>query len=266
MAAVLALAFADSGAPPGEYDADAIAYFERFSVDPGSTFKDAANTFVLALKAAGVWAKLDHIGMFATPLQADRLLDVRDAAAVFSVGGTTTFTASRGIAGDGATGYIGFPEALGATGNQYARSSASFGVYCNLQGPTGTQVPHLGGTSSARTNCLANSAGSETARINQSANSTNVRNPSTTRTGHRTGSRIDDNNTRYFYNGTFASAFVITDADPDTFIATLGRNGSAYCDDRFAACWSGAALTDTEQADMDTALHAFMTALGAQYA
>ena len=103
------------------YDSDAQAYFSRFSVDPGGSFKGYVNTFVLALKSAGVWSKLDHIGMFATPLTADSLLDLRDASASFSVAGTTTFTANRGIAGNGTDGYVGFPEALGAAGNQFAQ-------------------------------------------------------------------------------------------------------------------------------------------------
>lgn len=249
------------------YDTDAAAYFARFSVDPGATFKDAANVFVLALKSAAVWSKLDHIGVFATPLTADKLLDLRDAASSFSVGGTTTFTANRGIAGNGTDGYVGFPEALGAAGNQFAQDSASFGVYCNAQGAlgTGTQVPHLGGTGAARTNYLANDTGQEIGRINQTANSTNIR-VSSTRQGHRAGSRTGSAVTRFYYNGAFTKAYTPTSAAPDAFIATVGRNGTAYIDDRFAAAWSGGALSDSEQSAMNAALHTFMTAIGAQHA
>jgi len=248
------------------YDSDAAAYFARFSVDPGGTFKGYVNTFVLALKSAGVWSKLDHIGMFATPLSADSLLDLRDASASFSVGGTTTFTPNRGIAGNGVDGYVGFPEALAAAGNQFTQDSASFGVYCNLQGAlgTGTQVPHLGGTSSARTVYLANDTGQEIGRINQTANSTNVR-VSSTRQGHRAGSRTSSTATRYFFNGAFTTAFTPASATVDAFIATLGRNGTAYVDDRFSAAWSGGSLTDAEQANLDTALHSLMTSIGAQH-
>lgn len=265
-AALIAAALSGAGGGP-TYDTDAAAYFARMGgTQESDTFKGLVNTAIVDLKAAGCWAGLDYLSWFATNDPANRLYDLRDATATWTVGGTTTHTPLRGIKGDGSTGYIGHPATSLAAGANYDIDLAIIGAYCNQQNTgTGTRQPHFGGVSAARTNILAHDSGTDNGRVNQTADSTGIH-TSTTRKGLRMAVRTGASATQWYYNGTAQAAPVNGSATPDAFQATGLRNGTAYCDDQLAFMFSGgAAWNSTQAAAFHTIMHALATGLGANY-
>jgi len=245
------------------YDPDATAYFARMGTQESDVFKAAVNTFVLGLKADGVWSLLDRIGLFATTLPANALCDMKAGTKGYSFSGTTTFTPGRGIAGDGVSGFVDFGEPVNGPGNQFVQDSASVGVWCNATDNVGsTAVPHFGGVSANRTNLYARSSSTESARINASANDTSVR-ASVSRLGHRSGSRTGATTARYYFNGAFTTAYTSASMAPNAPYATLLRDGTAYCNDRIAAAWIGGGMSDAQVGYVHARLSTLLTTLGA---
>lgn len=245
------------------YDPDATAYFARMSTQEPDAFKVVVSAFVTGLKADGVWALIDRLGLFATTTEANALFDLKQTTKIFARGGTTTFTTQRGIAGDGTTGYVDFTEAANGAGNAWTDTSASFAIYCNLTDNVGaSRVPHFGGVAASRSTYYAHGSGSENARINQTADSTGVR-ASVTRLGHRAGSRTAAAVIRYYFNGAFTTAFTAANTTTSTTFPAIGRDGTAFCNDRFPAVMTGQGMSDTQMTAYHTRLNTLLTALGA---
>lgn len=88
------------------YDLDAIALFERFTTPADDTRKGLINDLIVALKAGGVWSKLDALYVMAAhDAQAARRNWIADQYNLTAVS-SPTFTTDRGYAGDGASSYL----------------------------------------------------------------------------------------------------------------------------------------------------------------
>lgn len=254
----------EQAAQPG-YDVDAAAYFARMAVQESAEFKTAVNTFVINCKADGVWELLDRFYLGATNQVSNSLYCLRNAGKSFSYQGSGTFTPDKGWAGDGSTGYIDFGEVPNAAGNQYALDSASFGVYCNGSPETGTgNFWHLGMNGNGRVRLTARVSGQqEGGRVNSSSDDTNIR-VSTTRTGLRSASRVNNTNAKYFYGGALSADVAKASASPVSALnITLLRNDTSYCPDQIAAGFSGGGMTEAQMADLCSHITTLLTALGA---
>lgn len=94
------------GAPTGAgYDAAASAYFARAGTLSDGR-KALINALVLALKANGTWAKRDALWLIANETSAAGFKNLIRDDHHLTQAGTGTFTADRGWAGNGSTGFL----------------------------------------------------------------------------------------------------------------------------------------------------------------
>jgi len=245
------------------YDPDAAAYFARMSPDEPTAFKNAVNTFVLALKAASLWTGMDRLGIFCTTNAANALFDLRGVTKTYELFGTTTFTTERGIAGNGTDGYISFREAFQAAGNSFAQNSACVAAWCNDSLDDGTAShPHIGTVDSGTTLLYAR-IGGESGRVNSSTTDSNTR-TGTTRKGFRWGTRTDSANVTYGYNGAALTPVAKASFSPlSTGNATVGRRDTLYTADRIAFVCSGAGLSSADMIVLYGLVNTLLTTLGA---
>ena len=89
--------------PRVSYSPEAMALFARMTTQPDATRKGHINALIVALKAAGIWSKLDALFLLAAhTAQAARLNIVQDAYNLVPVN-SPTFTTDRGYVADGTT-------------------------------------------------------------------------------------------------------------------------------------------------------------------
>lgn len=247
-------------APGAPDDADTLAYFAAWTSPPtahGARW-ELVNTLIVGLKADGVWPLLDRLWLAQTDEQATRL-DVRNPAKSLVATNSPTFLADRGFTGDGATSYLSFNEVPAATGNAFSLDSAAFGVYCNQQTGSGARA-HVGPVSGAQAMISPSSNSTDTYRANDVTSGT-IPNAAT-RLGFRQMVRESAAQRRFYLDG----VDVANDTTASTAIPTsplcFGRSASAYSADRFAAGYSGGALTAAKVAAMDARVTAYLTAIG----
>lgn len=245
-------------------DADVAAYVAKLTTPPSVAERNLLNTLVTGLKSDNVWASLDRIGLLAVETQQAALVDLRNPAKGLTVGGTATFTANRGYQGDGSTGYLDIGETWNGSGNKFALNSASFGVWCNATVASGFkgQIGNVTNSPRSQISAMSSSGSNETFRINDSTEDVlMVSNGS--RLGHRAASRTASNAKKGYFNGAAVASLTSASTAVNTTNGTVLRSATSYTDDRIAAFWSGAGLTDAQVSALHSRLSAYLTAKGA---
>ena len=245
------------------YDSDALAYFNRMSTQENSTFKTATNQLVLDLKTAGLWSIIDRIYWAPTALQANSLYDLKSLTDVWTIGGTCTFTASKGWKGDGSTGYIDSGKAIFGSGLSFTQNNASYGVWCNGTDDSGTaNHPHFGSIGNGTAFFNARVSAAEGGRVNSSTDDTGVW-IAATRAGFRLGTRLDNTTARYSLNGAATTTASRASALGAATNVCLLRRNTLYSNDQVVFAFSGGGMNDTQIANLYTAVNTALTALGA---
>lgn len=242
------------------YDTASEAIFAAFTTPPTTTRKGQIDTLVLALKADGIWSKLDGLYVFAAADSQAALINWKNPG---TYNGTTvnspTFTADEGFTGT-ATGYITTGFNASTAGGNWSQNSGHYGAW-NLNNPAGNkywsgQGNHSNRTVRHNTNIVASLG--RTA-VDCSIGST----PSiqgcwlTTRTGSTAQALYKDGSSANSNSDTSMSLHNST----LTFLASEGTNradGVQEC----CAYW-GAGISSGEAADFYAALSTYMTAVGA---
>jgi hypothetical protein len=245
-------------------NSEAETYVAAMTVEPDDTRKGLIDDLVGSLKSDGIWTKLDWLCLLAAhDSQAARLNAVNTAKSLTATL-APTFTTDRGYTGNGTNAFLDLGEAFGAGANLFSLNSATVGVWCNQQSATAgaqTHVGEYGGTDTVRITAR-NDAGNEVYRANDGTNATLQANPGS-RTGHRALSRTGAAVKRGFVAGVRASDLTTASTSESGLNAALLRLASAYSNDRLAAFYSGAGLSDTEVGNMHSRLNTYLTALGA---
>lgn len=114
-------------------NAEAATYVAAMLVQPNNARKSAIDTYVAALKAAGVWTALDAIYLYGAHTQQAGLLNVktpgtRDSTLVDGGSGAPSFVADRGFTTNGVDNYIDTNFNPTTGGNGYVQNSNCFGV------------------------------------------------------------------------------------------------------------------------------------------
>ncbi|UMY16659.1 hypothetical protein MMB17_18530 [Methylobacterium organophilum] len=244
-------------------DVDVAAYISALTTPPSAAERSRLNSLVTGLKADGVWPPLDRLNVLAAETQQAGLRDLRNPTKTLTVGGTVTFTADRGFAGDGTTGYLDLGEAFAATGNQFALNSSSMGVWCNAQ-TSGGAMPQIGNLANSPRSTITprSTAGNELFQANDSSTDVLMASP-LSRVGHRAWSRTGAAVKRGFFNGSRTADLTTASVAVNTTNGCLLRSGTSFTDDRFAAFWSGAGLTDAQQAALHSRISAYLSGKGA---
>lgn len=124
------------------YDTDALAYFARLSVAPGTGFKGLVNNAIVASKAAGLWnTKCDAFYLWCHNNQADALLNLIGNVYNCTISGGLTFTQWSGFTGNGSTGYLdtGF-NPTSAPSPKYTLNAAAIIAWCLDNSNTGGYI------------------------------------------------------------------------------------------------------------------------------
>jgi hypothetical protein len=238
-------------------DASAAAYFAAMSSQPSQARKQLINALIIGLKADGLWTKISWLSLLASHDSQSGRLNAKDPTKSFTANGTTTFTADRGFAGDGSTGYLDAGETPQAAG-VFAQDSAFMSVYFNVLG-TGGGKANAGQPDASNGVLFYNS---NWGKINHSTfvfptavYATGL--TSITRTGAAAG--------KFYANGSPNGTFSNTSTAPLALNmrALVSGNGAQFTDGRIALMAWGSALSDADAAALYGRINTYLTAIGA---
>lgn len=249
-------------------DTDAAAYIAAMTVQPNDTRRGVIDDFVVALKAASIWAKMDCLHLLAAHDNQAARLNAK-APSTFTLAATTSpvFTADQGYKGTGAgltTG--GFLQSTfnptTAPSPQLVQDSAHLAVWVRQASSAAANglFRELGGGQSfiasknavaSQMNCQANSAGTDLIAT------------AGTGVGFYAWSRQLAANYHAFFNSTDLGTTVRASAAMVAGSFSVLRAGSGYSDAQVSfACW-GAGLSAADEAALYSAVSAYLTAVGA---
>jgi len=239
-------------------NAEASALALRFATDPGDTRRGLIDTCIGELKAAGVWAKLDVLYLFAAhDAQAAQRNWIQDAFNA-TPSGSPTFTADRGYAGDGAGGFVdtNFNDLTGSA--LWTQDTLSLGAYINQY--AGGSNSFLGLTSGSNLRMGASTTAITTRVHSGTSFNPGITNPSP---GHMAITRDTATTSRCLRNGVSVNTSGAVSVAGVNANVVAFRSASAYNADRMACLHMGGFLTPAEVADLYGAILAYLTALGA---
>jgi hypothetical protein len=242
------------------FSAEAQQFLDRID-DPGDPRKALYAGLIDSLVAAGIWAKLDALYVFAADSEANALVNLRQGAFAATKGGTPTFTVDRGFTG-GTNDYLDTNfNPTTAVGAQFTRDSACLFAWSRTAGQVG--APIIGMAASSNNYIYPRFTDNVSYnRTNRGTSSSTY--ASTDGAGLRSSNRSASNATQCYHQG----AQVDTDTDASTALVNnnfviLQANGSAWYTGECAAAGFGASLDATEQDALYDILQTYMTAVGA---
>ena len=248
------------------YSTPATQFFSRIT-DPGTTRKNLYAALIDGLVADGVWSLLDALWLHASDIVATAKVNLTSSSYLCTQYGTVTFTADRGIAGDGSTGYFATGFIPSSAGGNYALNSASYGVYDRTSSTASDALTQIGAQDSSnnRSFLLLNWTGL-IADINASGLGSAITNSQ--HQGSWALSRTTSSLTTVYKNGsafgtnTPASA-ALTTVQFYICARNLSNAGYGYSTDQLAASWIGGGFTTTQLAALQARINTYMTGIGA---
>lgn len=246
------------------YSAEATALFARMSVAPDATRKGHIDTLIVALKAAGVWDKMDVLYIHAAHDAQAARLNWKSTSFNSTAVNSPTFTTDRGYAGDGATSYLDSGYNPTTAGGVFAQNSGHMGVWVGTDVNSGTQYD-LG---YARARLNARNGSTAAGMFNSTALGSFTISP-TTSIGHTCWSRALSTEVEASKDGVALTNSATTSAaniNLPFYILAYATSGPAptnYSTRRNQAAHWGSHLTSAERTSTYNAIAAYMTAVGA---
>ena len=250
------------------YDAATSAWAAAVASAGGSlsdTRKGQVDTLIVALKADGIWSKLDRLWLFAATDTQTALLDLKSLQTATAVS-SPTFTQDRGFTGNGSSSYINPNFNPIAVGGNCISTSACGGIWdttTTVASASTVQIGSYDGVGYGVDISLKYSDNNLYARTASNTGPAGVTYPgpglflgdknNTAQNVYRNGSSIT--------SGGAGAAYI-----PNQGIYILARNSSGtasnFSVDQVAAALFAASLTGAEHANVYTRLRAYMTAVG----
>ena len=243
------------------YSPEAVALFARMTTQLSVGRKALINDLIVALKAAGVWTKLDvlHV-MAAADSQTARQNWLADQYNLTPVS-APVFTPDQGYQGDGASSYLstGFNPAT-AIAPKYSQNDSHHGLWSrtNLLNGAGASFDSGSGTTWIR---RSTTPGQSEGRPQQSATVT-VANGSYP--GHSVWSRSAAALWAGYAQGApGGSGIDASSAVSNAVFRVLAEAAGGFGSNQIAAMHVGGNLTSTQTAALFSALNTYLTAVGA---
>lgn len=237
------------------YDPATVALLARMT-SPTTENATAINNCIVALKAAGVWDKLDVLQVYACNAEANALLNWKGTSYSATNNGAT-FTANRGVAGDAASTWLDTGFNPTGSGRVYATNSAHVSIWIETDGADND------GHGAATTAYVRHASSNVTGRINDATTSTFGATSPAIGLMSLIRRAVDDK--RGFHNGVQVGS-TLTTASVSLPNATMGigrwNTNATYTDDRIALFCAGEQLSDAEELAKYNAFRAYMTAVG----
>lgn len=238
----------------------------RFSADPGVARRGLVDTLIGALKAAGLWAKIDVLQVYAAHDSQAAGLNWKSASFTATPQASPTFTADRGYAGDGSAAYVDTGFANNAAGANWQGSSslATYAVGVNVGGTVGASnyvFGLTGGAASVRFNPYNGTGASGRFFSGSEQNFTNAAG----RIGRYLVTR-DAGGQAGYRNGVLMAAPGVGALSVASANLAALRTNTTFSDSRmsFVMIGGGPAIwTATEAADFDAAMDTYLAAVGA---
>jgi len=252
-------------------NAEAAALVARFTTAPTTSRKRAIDTLIGALKAAGVWSKLDALYLLAAAdSQAARQNWVQDLYNLTAVS-APTFTADRGYAGDGASAYLntGFNPTT-ASSPQFTLNSGHISAYDRTsRAADGTNIMGARESTSKYIDILARFTGNVSINRVSCGSGGGVSGSVSDSKGLFTANRSGASAQQAYKDGaSLGSNSAATTGLPNASLFILARNVSsaspdAYTSDQVSGASIGGSLNSTEVAAKDAAILAYLQTVGA---
>lgn len=248
------------------YSAEAMALFARFTTPPTVARKTLINNMIVALKAAGVWAKLDCLWLeAAADSQAARQNWMRDAFNLTAIN-SPNFTVDRGYAGDGSTSYLLTAFTPSTAGGKLTQNAASAGDW--MIAPAGDNSMDFGCNGSAVNYILMQrGAATLTGRIDDATTATGLAASIPTNNFIAAARTSSTNATLYGDSGAAISRTDSPSGLPTTELYLLGRNNNgAFANGttaRQAMMFVGSDLTGANITAIRTTTLTYLQAIGA---
>ncbi|MDB5777596.1 MAG: hypothetical protein JWP38_3729 [Herbaspirillum sp.] len=252
----------------GASDPDATLLFARMATQPSTTRKHAIASTIIALKAAGVWSRLDALYVMAAHTAQAAQLNWKSTSFNLTPMLSPVFGADVGYKGDGLASWLdtGMNPST-AVGANFVQNSASFGVWLvDATKNTGQNIAGLWSASTGVQIVAPNAQGQAQYRINQ-AGAIVAPTVITDGTGLFAVNRTDANNVQMYLHGTvFNSNSATASIAPinGTFgFGKLGSTGAFYGSVTMAAGFIGGSLTDVQHAALNSAISAYLASVSA---
>jgi len=243
------------------YDAATEAIAAAFTTPPTTARKNLIDAAVVALKAAGVWDKIDLLEVDAAADSQAALINWKNPAGATGVAvNSPTFTADSGFTGNGSSSYIDTsfnPATMGVNYTQNLCCAFAWSL------TAGQSVRGIIGNSASSIVLLPRSASDlSEARVNATSASTNVP-ASTDGTGLWSINRTAGTTQQFYRNATLLSSgtnssIAVTSANLEAL-----RSAATYWAGTVACVGLAGSMNLTEQTDLYNALNTYLTAVGA---
>lgn len=250
------------------WDTSALALFDRFTTPPTHARKQAINTCIVALKAAGVWSKLDALWiMAAADSQAARRNWIADQYNPTTIN-SPAFAVDRGFTGNGTSSYLttGLTPSLAT---HLSQNSLSAGVWpiTALSGVTRDAIGTRDTTGSDRRISLAFVSDGRYG-VTLSSTGGAVANSAANDAAFYSGSRESSTSTIAYKNGaSIATGATASSALParEIFICCINNIGTpaSFSSQQYAASFIGSGLTAAETLALYNAVRTYLQTVGA---
>lgn len=244
--------------PASSMDAATRAYVAAMTTTPDAARVVLYDQFIRAVKAAGVWTKLDLLYLLAAHAdQPSRVNLIAPSTYLLTKSGTPpVFTADRGWVSNNVGDLdTGFNPAT--AGGKFALDDASLGA-ASLTDVADVAGAFLVGNANARLGPR-----SSTGTFNTRANDATTNGGANTGVGLYGVSRSAAGSYKKYRRGAvFATASVTSTAVTSASLRILSSNGSTFSNANASLAFAGRALSDAEQAALWSAYAAYMTAIG----
>lgn len=268
-----------SATPEGNCD-EYETVLTAMTTDPDATNQGYQNTLVVDLKAAGVWSKGDVIYVTAVHTNSGgeaRINWKNPGTFNLSDPGSTnpTFTAYEGFASDGTSDYLSTNYNVAADGINASLNSTTMAVYNRATVPDSPTGSHyfIGANEWPNYSHLSldvNGAGSfDLISQCNSGDPYNIAfNIGSGAIGFFVATRRGDTDNELYKNGTSiatdAESYSGGETNRDFILFALDQNGTpeGFLSCQISFVYIGGGLTDTEVANMNTAVEKYMDAIG----
>jgi hypothetical protein len=229
------------------------------------------DTFIKAVKAAGLWTTLDRYWLLASEDTFGAAIDMVNLQSM-TVHGTPTFTANKGYAAASGTSFVDTNFVPFTSGVNYTLNSAVFGGHVNTARSTGANAAEFGCSDATFTN-VCNLQGFSSIpdvrfRINQGSDSVFTAGSSTR--GSWIGARTASNATALYFNGSTSSPggtdTVASNALPNAsfYLSALNQGGSIVSQDtdQISTFFVGGGWNSTQASNFNSCQATMLTSIG----
>lgn len=244
----------ESDAYAAGYDSDALAYINALSSKPNAAWRQRYSTLAEDLKAAGLWSKLKVLALLKNVHEEAALLDFRAPSRVFTNNGAT-FVANSHMAGNGSSAWIDLNTSASAEVTQNSVTLAA-----NVMGGTDAAISgnFIIGTEASTILRLTPRSDTDNLSARLNSSSSHALGAVTTVMGRSIATRRSSSDIEGYRDGVSNG----TDNDASTGISssniTVFRATTNYSDLHATDVAILEGITDTEAADLDAALAAYI--------